>query len=302
MTEKHVLQLIPGGVPLVLHLSQYDTDREYIFTPYYGAAVYVKPAGAAAFLEATKPDGTVVTDSVAYNSNGTLQLLVRESMTQAAGDVRSKIIIQDSSGNRLASANVVFAVDRSGIDTYARVSESDLEVLHDAEKKLNSLDEKVTAAANSAAAAGKSETNARSSQEAAGKSAAAASESAAAAGNSKSAAAKSAEASAAAASAAGRSQEAAGKSEENAKASASKANESAAAASKSEGNAGASATRAENAAKKAEAVSAVKIATKDIAGVVKPDGSTMVVAEDGTLSSLKIGIDESTGEIYTLLG
>lgn len=302
MTENHVLQLIPYGVPLVIHVSQYDTDRKYIFTPYYGSSAYAKPDGAAVFIEATKPDGTVVADSITYNSDGTLQFIVKESMTQAAGDVRSKIIIQDSSGSRLASANVVFAVDRAGIDTYARVSESDLEVLHDVEKKLISLDEKVTAAANSAAEAGASETNARNSQEAAKGYADSASESAAAAGSSKSAAAKSAETASSAASAAVESKEAAGKSEENAKTSASKASESATAASKSEGNAGESATRAEEAAKKAEAVSAVKVATRDIAGVVKPDGATMVVAADGTLSALKIGIDESTGEIYTLLG
>ncbi len=286
----------------MLHLSQYDADREYIFTPYYGSSAYAKQSGASALLEATKPDGTVVADSITYNSDGTLQFTVKESMTQAAGDVRSKIIIQDSSGNRLASANVVFAVDRAGIDTYARISESDLELLHEAEKKLISLDEKATAAANSAAAAGASEENARNSQTEAKGYADSALKSATAAGNSKSAAAKSAETAAAAASAAVKSQEAAGKSEENAKTSASKASESASAASKSEGNAGASATRAEEAAKKAEAVSAVKVATKDIAGIVKPDGATMVVAADGTLSALKIGIDESTGEIYTLLG
>ncbi len=302
MTENHTLQLIPGGVPLVLHLSQYDTDREYIFTLYYGSSAYAKQSGASAVIEATKPDGTVVVDSITYNSDGTLQLTVKESMTQVAGDVRSKIIIQDSSGNRLASANVVFAVDRAGIDTYARVSESDLEVLHDAEKKLISLDEKVTAAANSAAAAGASETNARNSQEAAGKSAETASGAATAAGDSSRKAVSAAETAVSAASAASKSQEAAGKSEENAKTSASKASDSASAASKSEGNAGASATRAEEAAKKAEAVSSVKVATKDIAGIVKPDGATMVVAADGTLSALKIGIDESTGEIYTLLG
>lgn len=107
MTENHVLQLIPYGVPLVIHVSQYDTDRKYIFTPYYGSSAYAKPDGAAVFIEATKPDGTVVADSITYNSDGTLQFIVKESMTQAAGDVRSKIIIQDSSGSRLASANVV---------------------------------------------------------------------------------------------------------------------------------------------------------------------------------------------------
>lgn len=150
--EKVTLQLKTGSIPVVLHLSQYDTDREYCFTPYYGTQIYAYQSGASVFLEATKPDHTVVEYEVTYNTDGTVSVKLSEALTQVAGDVRGKLVWTKDS-LRIASAAVTFACDAAGINSYARVSESDLETLHYAESKLHNLDTYVDTAKTASATA-----------------------------------------------------------------------------------------------------------------------------------------------------
>ena len=297
MTENHILQMVPGGVPLVLHVSQYDADRSYVLTPYYGSAKYERQPDSTAVLEATKPDSTVVAIAVTYGEDGTISFNLPASITQAAGDVRSKVSILNESGKRVSSAKIVFAVDAAGIDTYARVSESDLELLRNIEEQTANIAENMKAAAAYASAAKTSETNA-------GKSATAAASSASAAGASeKNASSSKGEAVAAAAAAkeskdnAKNSETAAGKSAVAAKNSETNAGKSAAAAKENEDNAAAAAARAE----KAETMGTVSIATTAKAGIVKPDGSTISVAEDGTIKGASVTFDEATGGLYAEL-
>lgn len=297
MTENHVLQMIPGGVPLVLHVSQYDADRSYVLTPYYGSTKYERQPDSTAVLEATKPDSTVVAIAVTYGEDGTISFNLPAAITQVAGDVRSKVSILDENGKRVSSAKIVFAVDAAGIDTYARVSESDLELLRNIEEQTANIAENMKAAAASASAAKVSETNAGKSATAAGESADAAKASETNANRSKT------EAVAAAAEArdskenAEKSKTAAGKSAVAAKASETNAGKSAVAAKANEDNAVAAAARAEKAAEKAETLGTVSVATTAKAGIVKPDGSTISVSEDGTIKAASVTFDEESGDL-----
>ena len=301
MTENHILQMVPGGVPLVLHVSQYDAERSYILTPYYGSAKYERQPDSTAVLEATKPDSTVVAIAVTYGEDGTISFNLPAAITQAAGDVRSKVSILNESGKRVSSAKIVFAVDAAGIDTYARVSESDLELLRNIEEQTANIAENMKAAAASASAAKVSEDNAGKSATAAGKYAAAAKTSETNANSSKENAALSESRAKSSADNAGKSATAAGKSSAAAKTSETNAGKSATAAKTSESNAVEAAARAEKAAEKAETMSAVGIATTAKAGIVKPDGSTISVAEDGTIKAASVTFDEGTGDLYAEL-
>ena len=301
MTENHVLQMIPGGVPLVLHVSQYDADRSYVLTPYYGSAKYERQPDSTAVLEATKPDSTVVAITTTYGEDGTISFNLPAAITQVAGDVRSKVSILDERGKRVSSAKIVFAVDVAGIDTYARVSESDLELLRNVEEQTANIAENMKAAAASASAAKVSETNAGKSATAAGKSADAAKISETNANSSKEEAVAAAAAAKESKDNAGKSKTAAGQSAVAAKTSETNAGKSAAAAKKNEDNAVEAAARAEKAAEKAETVSAVSIATTAKVGIVKPDGSTISVSEDGTIRAASITFDETTGDLYAEL-
>lgn len=297
MTENHILQMVPGGVPLVLHVSQYDAKRAYILTPYYGSAKYERQPDSTAVLEATKPDSTVVAIAVTYGEDGTISFNLPASITQAAGDVRSKVSILNESGKRVSSAKIVFAVDAAGIDTYARVSESDLELLRNIEEQTANIAENMKAAAASASAAKVSETNAGKSATAAGESADAAKISETNANSSKENAALSESRAKSSEDNAKNSETAAGKSASAAKTSETNAGESAAAAKENKDNAVAAAARAEKAAEKAETMSAVSVATTAKAGIVKPDGSTISVTEDGTIKAASVTFDEESGDL-----
>lgn len=301
MTENHILQMVPGGVPLVLHVSQYDAERAYILTPYYGSVKYERQPDSTAVLEATKPDSTVVAIAVTYGEDGTISFNLPASITQAAGDVRSKVSILNERGKRVSSAKIVFAVDAAGIDTYARVSESDLELLRNIEEQTANIAENMKAAAASASAAKTSETNAGKSATDAKKSADAAKISETNANSSKGEAVAAAAAAKESKDNAKNSETAAGKSAAAAKDSETNARKSAAAAKKNEDNAVAAAARAEKAAEKAETVSTVSVATTAKAGIVKPDGSTISVTEDGTIKAASVTFDEGTGDLYAEL-
>ena len=301
MTENHVLQMIPGGVPLVLHVSQYDADRSYVLTPYYGSAKYERQPDSTAVLEATKPDSTVVAITTTYGEDGTISFSLPAAITQVAGDVRSKVSILDENGKRVSSAKIVFAVDAAGIATYARVSESDLELLRNVEEQTANIAENAKNAAASAVAAKTSETNAGKSATAAKKSADAAKISETNANSSKEEAVAAAAAAKDSKNDAEKSKTAAGQFAVAAKTSETNAGKSAEAAKANEDNAVAAAERAEKAAEKAETVSAVSIATTAKVGIVKPDGSTISVSEDGTIRAASITFDETTGDLYAEL-
>ena len=59
--------------------------------------------------------------------------------------------------------------------------------------------------------------------------------------------------------------------------------------------------KAEDAVKKVENVTDVGIATGSKAGIVKPDGTTISVTEDGTIKAASVTFDEVTGDLYTEL-
>lgn len=147
--ENVTLQLKTVGVPVVLHLSQYDTNRSYLFTPYYGTEPYAYQADAHVYIEATKPDKTIVNAEATYNEDGTISYTVPSSLTQVAGDVRAKMTWIKNS-KRLASAAIVFACDAAGISTYAKISESDLTILRNVENQIADLDENIKKAEEAA--------------------------------------------------------------------------------------------------------------------------------------------------------
>ncbi len=148
--EKYNLQLIPGGVALVIHVSQFDTAREYLFTPMMGSTAYTYE-NVAVVVEATKPDNTVVQEKATYNSDGTVSYHPSDVLFQASGDVRLKFRFIDSNNQTVASATLTFAVDLAGITTYARISESDLSLLQENAAKLLAIDAAVVESQTQAA-------------------------------------------------------------------------------------------------------------------------------------------------------
>lgn len=214
MLQTYRVDLTPGGVPLILNVSQYDTKyREYKFLPYLDAAPVSRIEGAVITLEATKPDHFAVVYNCDYNADGSITYVLGQQLAAVPGRVWSKLVFRETTGGILGTAAIIWVVDEAGVKDDAIVSDSDLSMLEQviefsehaseivdqvsadaasataAATSANASKETATAAAS---AAGASETNAAGSATAAAGSASAASTSATAAAGSATAAAGSA--------------------------------------------------------------------------------------------------------------
>lgn len=125
-TTTYKLNITPGGVPLTIHISQYDAGlREYTFIPYTSAGEFAYAAGATVTLEATKPDGHAVVQECTYNQDGSISYTLQEQLAAKPGTVWSKIVLRGGE-EVLGSGAILWLVDFAGVRDDAIVSDSDL--------------------------------------------------------------------------------------------------------------------------------------------------------------------------------
>ena len=170
ITERKArLNLIPGGVPPVIHVSQYDTAEKVSFELWEGMKKFQKPSGASAKIEMTKPDKKGIRKDCTYAADGTIEVDLETQMTCVAGAVRSKIVIYDATG-QIGTAAFILSVDPAGLADGTVVSESDLPDLREIYEQASKVEEKAKEAASSAEAAQSSASAAAGSAKAAGES------------------------------------------------------------------------------------------------------------------------------------
>lgn len=125
-TITYKLDITPGGVPLTIHISQYDVGlRQYIFQPYTSVGEFTYVSGTTVTLEATKPDGYAVIHSCEYNQDGSITYTLQEQLAAKAGSVWSKVVIRNGN-DVLGTGAVVWMVDNAGVKDNAIISESDI--------------------------------------------------------------------------------------------------------------------------------------------------------------------------------
>lgn len=125
-TTTYKLNVTPGGIPLTIHISQYDVGlRQYTFEPYTTVGSFSYVAGATVTLEATKPDGYAVIHDCDYNQDGSITYTVQEQLAAKAGRVWSKIVIRDGA-DVLGTGAIVWVVDCAGMKDGTIVSTSDI--------------------------------------------------------------------------------------------------------------------------------------------------------------------------------
>lgn len=144
VVENLRIDVTPGGVPLVIHVSQYDAGlRQFNFTPYDKGVQMAKISGATVTMEATKPDGYAVQHPCTYNNDGTITYVLQEQLAAVEGQVWSKLTWRNSSGDILGAKAIIWAVDTAGIEDGAVVSESDLPLIEQAAEFASEYEEKV---------------------------------------------------------------------------------------------------------------------------------------------------------------
>lgn len=128
VTQKYNLNMVPGGMPVRVPVSQWDKgSRDITFTLYAGATLFEIPSGAAVRIDGRKEDGTCFT----YNTPGsgsTATVTLTEQMTACPGQTECQIVI--TSGEKVVgSANFILAVEKDPLPANADLSATELSVL-----------------------------------------------------------------------------------------------------------------------------------------------------------------------------
>ena len=170
--QAYDLNLIPGGVPIIVNVSQADAGtRTLKFNVFNRNELYTIPSDVKAEVVGTKQDHHCFINECTM-SGSVVSVLVTGQMTAVQGDVTCKIrFIKDGTSNVLGSAIFVLRVDTAALPEDADLSASDIpmieEVLAFAPELRRDVIEVRNNAQNAAAsqnAAKASETNAATSQ------------------------------------------------------------------------------------------------------------------------------------------
>ncbi len=140
ITTTYDLNLSPGGVPLIIPISQYDAaSRILVFNLYSSDGVVSLASGAVAEVRGTKPDGNGFSYAATL-SGTTVTVTVTEQMAAAAGRVICEIVLYkgtpptnetpaSSDYKQLATANFILAVERAALDKDTLPSTSEIRQL-----------------------------------------------------------------------------------------------------------------------------------------------------------------------------
>lgn len=120
------LDLVPNGRPLVVNVSQYDQgSRALTFNFFKDNVAFTPPAGYAANITGTKPDGTGFMYAMTV-SGSAATVEVTQQMCAVAGDCPCEIRLIDGNSNVLGTANFTLSVERAAMDDDTVISESDI--------------------------------------------------------------------------------------------------------------------------------------------------------------------------------
>ena len=155
--QRFNLNLIPNQSPVVVHVNQYDTGTGRLIATLYEGNEPYSPNGTAV-IQGTKPDGHGFQYTATLEGNVVTADLT-EQMAPVAGDVRTQIVVTESSG---VTGTFVFImrVQPSALPSDTDMSESDYQAVEELIEEAHEVAEEVaedrTAAENAATSAGNS--------------------------------------------------------------------------------------------------------------------------------------------------
>lgn len=134
--QTYHLNLVPGGVPVRVHVSQYDvrgdditTGRRIAFALYNGADPFTVPTGSVVTVDGLKPDRKGVSYTITYTSStNEAYLHLNPQLTAVPGDVRCRLTIRNE-GAVLGSASFILVVEKAPIGDETDMSGTDISVL-----------------------------------------------------------------------------------------------------------------------------------------------------------------------------
>ena len=150
LRRTYELDMVPGGIPLSIHLSQYDSDVLLVFQLYASQGTLAIPeTGVTAQIRGTKLDGNGISAECSFeviDSVPTVTVQMTKQMTAIAGKNTFELVLTATSGSSeysLPSANFYLEVERAALDYDTLESKSEIkeiqEILADADSIIEAL-------------------------------------------------------------------------------------------------------------------------------------------------------------------
>lgn len=148
LTRTFSLDMVPGGVPLHIHVSQYDSDEEIILHLFSSQGTLSVPSsGVSAKIRGTKVDGNGIDNVCTFSFTDdvpTVTVKLTQQMTAVVGKNPFEIVltaVDDTSGEgyELPSATFYLIVKKAALDYETVGSNSDIAEIADVMAKADRL-------------------------------------------------------------------------------------------------------------------------------------------------------------------
>ena len=124
------LNMSPGGIPPVIHISQYDSDFTIVFTLFSTVGDFTIESGTTAMVRGTKSSGTGYSADATINiSAKTVTVTGNQQMTAAAGQNVFEITLYKNN-KEISSKNFILLCERAALDADTITDESVLKELN----------------------------------------------------------------------------------------------------------------------------------------------------------------------------
>ena len=131
LTLPFVINVYPHTVPLVVHLNQYDTDFQLVFTLMTSYGTLNIQSGTTAEVRGTKTDGTGYSADASIDiANSKVTVTGNQQMTAVAGRNVFELTLWKNS-KELNTVNFILDVEPAALDRNTIVSESQIMELLD---------------------------------------------------------------------------------------------------------------------------------------------------------------------------
>ena len=147
ITHTYDLDLVPGGVPVVAHVSQYDDDVRLVFNLYASTGVLNIESGTTVSIRGTKPDGNGISVDAALSGSSVTVDLTKQ-MTAIDGYATFELTLWKEE-KELNTANFILDIEQAALDKDTLKSGSEIRELVDV---IDRTDEIIAAARQSDAA------------------------------------------------------------------------------------------------------------------------------------------------------
>lgn len=145
------LDMTPGGVMLVIHMSQYDSDFTIVFSLYNSDGTFTIESGTTARIRGTKKSGTGYSVPATVDaSTNTVTVTGDQQMTAVAGTNIYEITLYKN-GKELNSANFILDVERAALDMDTIMDETVARELDNLEQFVEEAESAATRAEQAAA-------------------------------------------------------------------------------------------------------------------------------------------------------